>query len=212
VFEFAVCPASNFDACPTINDGRRHHASAAEQQLAVPAAPWPLPFLFMRSGNLMIKLEIMTTVGTLARSSKWRKVILGQRWYEDWEVASNAATISSPLALNWVMHCKGRDPALLLKGSLGGLHLDAGFRRQQVPQKWWRLFWQKTQYGAVVSPAAPTSNGKDYYELYLPQRSNDGSKLLDAVVSCFAFLPCIGDDIQCFFCVRLMIFSAASET
>ena len=125
----------------------------------------------------------MSTTGALARSSKWRKVMLGQRWYEDWESASRAAKTASPLALNWVVHCKGRDPALLLRGSLGGVHLDAGFRRQQVPQKWWRLFWAKTQYGAVVSPTATAANGKDYYEMYLPQAANNGSKLLDAVVS-----------------------------
>jgi hypothetical protein len=127
--------------------------------------------------------ERMSTTGALARSSKWRKVMLGQRWYEDWESASRAAATASPLALNWVVHCKGRDPALLLRGSLGGVHLDAGFRRQQVPQKWWRLFWAKTQYGAVVSPTATAANGKDYYEMYLPQAANNGSKLLDAVVS-----------------------------
>jgi len=131
----------------------------------------------------LLTVQSMSTAGALARSAKWRKVMLGQRWYEDWEAASSSAATSSSLALNWVVHCRGRDPALLLKGSLGGVHMDAGFRRQQVPQKWWRLFWAKTQYGAVVSPVAATSKGKDYYEIYLPQRSNDGSKLLDAVVS-----------------------------
>ena len=133
----------------------------------------------------------MTTVGALARSSKWRKVMLGQRWYEDWESATRVAATSSPLALNWVVHSKGRDPALLLKGSLGGIHLDAGFKRQQVPQKWWRLFWAKTQYGAVVSSAsaAATSDGKDYYEMYLPQVLNNGPKLFDAVVRGPFLLP-----------------------
>lgn len=130
----------------------------------------------------------MSTAGALARSAKWRKVMLGKRWYEDWEAATSFVATSSPLALNWVVHCKGRDPALLLKGSLGGAHLDAGFKRQQVPQTWWRLFWSKTQYGAVVSTAVASSGVKDYYEMYLPQRENDGSKLLDAVVSSLPFL------------------------
>ncbi len=130
----------------------------------------------------------MSTAGALARSAKWRKVMLGQRWYEDWEAATSAAATSSALALNWVVHCRGRNPALLLKGSLGGAHLDAGFKRQQVPQKWWRLFWAKTQYGAVVAPAAAISKGQDYYEIYMPQRSNDGSKLIDAIVSSLPLL------------------------
>ena len=142
----------------------------------------------------------MSTTGVLVRSARWRKVMLGKRWYEDWEAAMSAAA-ASPLALNWVVHCKGRDPALLLKGSLGSAHLDAGFKRQQVPQTWWRLFWAKTQYGAVISPAAASSNSKDYYEMYLPQRVNDGSKLLDAVVSCLTILLCLVALPCCMFCV-----------
>ncbi len=155
--------------------------------------------------------ESMSTAGALARSAKWRKVMLGKRWYEDWEAATSVVATSSPLALNWVVHCKGRDPALLLKGSLGGAHLDAGFKRQQVPQTWWRLFWSKTQYGAVVSPAVASSGVKDYYEMYLPQRENDGSKFLDAVVSSLPFLL----DRATFLLICrscLIIAAAASET